>query len=1650
GTITNQSPITHVGTTAECDLLSLNQPFEIKHLSSLLFNSIVHLWLLITDFYLSCFSIPSRDMSNMSWENQSNVSDFLLLGLPILPEQRGLFFALFLGMYLTTVLGNLLIVLLIRLDLRLQTPMYFFLCHLALTDVCLSSVTVPKTLTNLHTNHKSIPYAGCISQTYFLIWFGCLDNFLLAVMAYDRYVAICQPLHYTTIMRQELCVSLVAGSWLFCSLHSLLHTLLLAFCGDKTIHHFFCDLPTLLKMSCSDVSINELLIFIEGGAVIVTPFSGVVGSYIRIWMNVLKDPSAKKFFKVLSTCGSHLLVVSLFYGTIAEVYFFSSSSTSNDKNITGSVMYMIVTPMLNPFIYSLRNRDMKRALETLVNRAKFLIRDTSSMRWENQSSVSEFILLGLPILPEQRGLFFALFLGMYLTTVLGNLLIILLIRLDSRLHTPMYFFLSHLALTDVCLSSVTVPKMLTNMHSNHMSIPYAGCISQTYFFLLLACLDNFLLAVMAYDRYVAICQPLHYTTIMRQELCVSLVAGSWFSCCLHSLLHTLLLAHLSFCGHNTIPHYFCDLTTLLNMSCSDVSLNEALILTEGGILVILPLSGILGSYIRIWTTVLRDPSAKKFFKVLSTCGSHLLVVFLYYGTIAEIYFFSSSSTSNDKKMIASVMYMIVTPLLNPFIYSLRNRDMRHALERLVTQAKLLMWENQSSVSEFLLLGLPILPELRGLFFALFLGMYLTMVLGNLLIVLLIRLDSRLHTPMYFFLSHLAFADVCFSSVTVPKMLWNMQTNRKSIPYAACISQIYVFILFGYLDNLLLAVMAYDRYVAICQPLHYTTIMRQELCISLLAGSWFISNLHSLLHTLLLARLSFCADKTIHHFFCELTVLLSLSCSDISLNELFILTEGGALVILPFSGILGSYIRIWTTVLRDPSAKKFFKVLSTCGSHLLVVSLYYGTMTEVYFFSSSSTSNNKRMTASVMYMVITPMLNPFIYSLRNRDIKRALETLINRVKFLIRDMSNMRWENQSSVSEFLLLGLPILPEQQGLFFALFLGMYLTTVLGNLLIVLLIRMNSHLHTPMYFFLSHLAFADVCFSSVTVPKMLWNMQTNHKSIPYAGCISQTYFLIWFGCLDNFLLAVMAYDRYVAICQPLHYTTIMRQELCVSLVAGSWLFCSLHSLLHTLLLAFCGDKTIHHFFCDLPTLLKMSCSDVSINELLIFIEGGMIVMVPLSGILGSYIRIWTTVLRDPSAKKFFKVLSTCGSHLLVVSLFYGTIAEVYFFSSSSTSNDKNITGSVMYMIVTPMLNPFIYSLRNRDMKRALETLDITIILRRIPGFLHFPVSFIPSRDMSNMRWENQSSTSEFLLLGLPILPEQRGLFFALFLGMYLTTVLGNLLIVLLIRLDSRLHTPMYFFLSHLAFSDVCFSSVTVPKMLWNMQTNHKFIPYAGCIVQMYFFLMFVCLDNFLLAVMAYDRYVAICQPLHYTTIMRQEMCVSLVAACWFFSNLHSLLHTLLLARLSFCGDKTIPHFFCDLSALMKMSCSDISLNELVVLIEAGFLAIMSLSGILGSYIRIWTTVLRDPSAKKFFKVLSTCDSHLLVVFLFYGTIAEVYFFSSSSTSSNKNITASVMYVIVTPMLNPFIYSLRNKDMKRALQILINRVKFLMSKDSI
>ncbi|XP_005077393.1 olfactory receptor 7E24-like [Mesocricetus auratus] len=305
---------------------------------------------------------------------------------------------------------------------------------------------------------------------------------------------------------------------------------------------------------------------------------------------------------------------------------------------------------------------------------------------------------------------------------------------------------------------------------------------------------------------------------------------------------------------------------------------------------------------------------------------------------------------------------------------------------------------------------------------------------------------------------------------------------------------------------------------------------------------------------------------------------------------------------------------------------------------------------------------------------------------------------------------MKGENLTCAWEFLLLGLSEDSEIKPILFGLFLSMYLVTVLGNLLIILAVSSDSNLQTPMYFFLCNLSLADIGFSSTTIPKILMNIQTHSKSITYAGCLMQVSSFFFFGCLDSLLLTVMAYDRLLAICFPLHYAAIMHPRLCVFLSLSSLSISLLDSQLHFLIvsqLTFCRVVKIPHFFCDPAQLLSLACSNTSNNKIFIYIFGIIFGGVPVSVILYSYKRIVSSILRISSKDGKSKAFSTCGTHLSVVCLFYGTAFGAYFSSAASHSPRKTAVATVMYTMVTPMLNPFIYSLRNRDIKWALWRLS-------------------------------------------------------------------------------------------------------------------------------------------------------------------------------------------------------------------------------------------------------------------------------------------------------------------------------------------------------
>ncbi|XP_006902385.1 PREDICTED: olfactory receptor 5D18-like [Elephantulus edwardii] len=433
-------------------------------------------------------------------------------------------------------------------------------------------------------------------------------------------------------------------------------------------------------------------------------------------------------------------------------------------------------------------------------------------------------------------------------------------------------------------------------------------------------------------------------------------------------------------------------------------------------------------------------------------------------------------------------------------------------------------------------------------------------------------------------------------------------------------------------------------------------------------------------------------------------------------------------------------------------------------------------------------------------------------------------------------------NQSSVTTFVLLGFSEYPNLQGPLFLAFLIIYTVTVVGNLGIILVTRINPKLHTPMYFFLSHLSFLDICYSHVFTPKFLEILIVKIGIISFKGCMVQFYFACTFVITEMFMLAVMAYDRFVAVSG-----TMMLQE------------------------------------------------------------------------------------------------------------------------------------------------------------------------------------------------GNQSTTITFVLLGFSEYPDLQVPFFLLFLTIYMVSVVGNLGMIMIIRISPKLHTPMYFFLSHLSFLDFCYSSVLTPKLLEVLVVEVGTISFMGCMMQFFFGCTFVITEMFMLAAMAYDRFVAVCNPLLYTVAMPRKLCALLVAGCYVWGIVCSFVQTCFLMALSFCGSNTINHFGCEYSAVIAASCSDTRTNLMLSFVISTFNEASSLLIILASYVFIVVAIIKMPSTGGLRKAFSTCASHLTAITVFHGIILLLYCMPSSKNSLLLVKVATVLYTVVIPMLNPLIYSLRNNDVKEALRKIFN-----------
>ncbi|XP_003505652.1 olfactory receptor 11-like [Cricetulus griseus] len=306
------------------------------------------------------------------------------------------------------------------------------------------------------------------------------------------------------------------------------------------------------------------------------------------------------------------------------------------------------------------------------------------------------------------------------------------------------------------------------------------------------------------------------------------------------------------------------------------------------------------------------------------------------------------------------------------------------------------WANESIIEEFVLLGFSDQPWLEFPLFVVFLTSYIVTIFGNFNIILVSRLDPKLHTPMYFFLTNLSVIDLCYITCTVPQLLVNLRSMRKVISYGGCVVQLYMFLSLGATECILLPVMSFDRFVAICRPLHYSVIMHQRLCLQLAAVSWIIGLGNSVWPSILTFQLPRCGHYVIDHFLCEVPVMIKLSCVDTTANEAELFFGSVFFHLVPLTLILISYAFIAQAIFKIQSAEGRQKAFGTCGSHLIVVSLFYGAAISMYLLPPSPQSQNRSKTASLFYGIISPMLNPLIYTLRNREVKEAFKRLVKRV------------------------------------------------------------------------------------------------------------------------------------------------------------------------------------------------------------------------------------------------------------------------------------------------------------------------------------------------------------------------------------------------------------------------------------------------------------------------------------------------------------------------------------------------------------------------------------------------------------------------------------------------------------------------------
>ncbi|KAI6079967.1 Olfactory receptor 51G2 [Aix galericulata] len=887
--------------------------------------------------------------SHTTWEFNGSFyqpSAFLMMGIPGLEALHHWISIPFCALYFIALLGNCLILFIVKKTQSLHEPMYYFLSMLAVTDLGLVLCTLPTTLGIFWFNIRRIGFDACLTQMYFIHILSFIESSVLLAMAFDRFIAISHPLRYPSILTKATVIKIglaiiLRGMVSLLPIPFLLKRL--TYCGKTELSHSFCFHPDIMNLACADIKVNVFYGMIILLSTVGMDLIFIVLSYILIIKTVISLATKEECLKALNTCVSHICAVLIFFIPMIGLSMIHRFGKNIPPLVKTSVAYtyLIIPPALNPIIYSIKSSHIREALFRALWRKSES--DCSDL------SPASFILASIPGLEAAHFWVAIPLCSVYIMAVAGNCAVLFIVKTEPSLHVPMYFFLCMLAAIDLALSTSTVPRVLAFYWFNTREISFSACLIQMFFIHTLSAIESTILLAMAVDRYVAICHPLRHAAILTNATTVKIGLAAMARGVLFFLPLPLLLLPLPFCSSRELSHSFCLHQDVMNLACANTTPSVVYGLTA--ILLVMGLDALLIclSYLLILKSVLRLASWRERLKVFSTCIAHICVVLAFYVPLIglSVVHRFGKDLAPLVHIIMGNMYILVPAVLNPIIYG-----------------KEQFW-----------IAFP------------FCIMYTIAVLGNIILLIIIKTEPSLHEPMYLFLAMLAFTDLVLSTSTLPKMLGIFWLGSREIGFLSCLAQLFFIHTFSSVESGVLMAMALDRYFAICYPLQHSSILSMPVVVALgilvlVRGVLLVSPFCFLLH-----RLSFCQHHVISHSYCEHMAVVKLACGDTRVNVVYGLFV--AFVVTGFDIVLifVSYTMILRVVMRLSSTDTQLKAFSTCASHACVILAFYvpALFTFLTHRFGQSVPPHVHIMVANLYLLVPPMLNPIIYGVRTKQL-----------------------------------------------------------------------------------------------------------------------------------------------------------------------------------------------------------------------------------------------------------------------------------------------------------------------------------------------------------------------------------------------------------------------------------------------------------------------------------------------------------------------------------------------------------------------------------------------------------------------------------------------------------------------------------------